>query len=787
MLNSNFHARKQNYFTKITQNFMIFSIALVVIISGISAVVLVARAYNGEKTDRLEQEQQRFDGSSFFLYLSLYGPFLPIGIYAALDIIFLLKRNFLESSYSDPNTEVKVLDPNTLPNLGQVSYCFLDKTGTLTKGDFEVKNINSNGKNYYIDAGLIKETLASRNTVSKSPAHKENLIVHPCINLETEMELGIVIHPQQTCDIFENGLEYKDKIGDNSEFVNDFLTEGSDSQLTELARCLALCHSCRTVKDIADGHAYEAPNPEDMAILRFAQLLHYEFEGVNRLDNPSVYRVREKNAVNAYNVLAVNEFSRRFSICFREPSADSDSPATLFVRGSEASMREKLMLDEHELETFNGIMARNTAQGYRTIVFAKRELSTLEADEFSEKYKNLKNRLENQDSKLEQLADEYESKLKLVGIVGMQDKTNPFALETLSTMREAGLNCWMLTGDTFEQALSTSYLLEFIAEQQDVHFLNASRHDETRAQIHRVLTSINKRINTTPSSLPQTENEDKNHHLRSPCVVISGEAWQTIIRDEYLLSNFAFICAVSSTVIGYMLTPKNKQEIVEMVKKRFPGRPITLGIGDGLKDALMMQTADISIEIADGKKHTTNAGDIRIKSLQVMKDLLLFHGSNFSQKIEISIILFFFKSYLLGFPIFFYNWYCSFTGTELIQSNLVFLYMFLSTSLPLIFLAVSNPADSPTDSERATALYMARKRQPKRIFQLFVFKAVFESLIQASIIFYMAIYSIQKLSSQDGLNSSLEIIGLEIFYGMTVISNIWVKKFSFLLPYQTFP
>src|SRR5690606_18337822 len=98
-----------------------------------------------------------------------------------------------------------------------------------------------------------------------------------------------------------------------------------------------------------------------------------------------------------------------------------------------------------------------------------------------------------------------------------------------------------------------------------------------------------------------------------------------------------------------------------------------------------------------------------------------------------------------------------------------------------------NPADSPTDSERMTALYMARKRQPKRIFQLFVFKAVFESLIQASIIFYMAIYSIQKLSSQDGLNSSLEVIGREIFYGMTVISNIWVRKFSFLLPYQTFP
>ena len=54
-----------------------------------------------------------------------------------------------------------------------------------------------------------------------------------------------------------------------------------------------------------------------------------------------------------------------------------------------------------------------------------------------------------------------------------------------------------------------------------------------------------------------------------------------------------------------------------MVKNRFTGGPITMAIGDGLNDALMLQAADIGIEIeGTNLGHPVNAGDIKIKSFK---------------------------------------------------------------------------------------------------------------------------------------------------------------------------
>lgn len=55
-----------------------------------------------------------------------------------------------------------------------------------------------------------------------------------------------------------------------------------------------------------------------------------------------------------------------------------------------------------------------------------------------------------------------------------------------------------------------------------------------------------------------------------------------------------------------------------MIKAHFPGNPTVLAIGDGYNDALMMQEADVSIEVLNvGKKQKdffpeVNAGDILV-------------------------------------------------------------------------------------------------------------------------------------------------------------------------------
>ena len=77
-------------------------------------------------------------------------------MYASLDLITLMQRFNIQRTYAkaaqkDPELAIKVLNPDAIPNLGQVSYCFIDKTGTLTTGDFQVKNVITTSKSYRVD------------------------------------------------------------------------------------------------------------------------------------------------------------------------------------------------------------------------------------------------------------------------------------------------------------------------------------------------------------------------------------------------------------------------------------------------------------------------------------------------------------------------------------------------------------------------------------------------------------------------------------------------------------
>ena len=58
-----------------------------------------------------------------------------------------------------------------------------------------------------------------------------------------------------------------------------------------------------------------------------------------------------------------------------------------------------------------------------------------------------------------------------------------------------------------------------------------------------------------------------------------------------------------------------------MVKSNFPSAPTVIAVGDGFNDALMLQEADVGIEVLNkGSKGKTfkpqvNAGDILVSSL----------------------------------------------------------------------------------------------------------------------------------------------------------------------------
>lgn len=890
MQNANYSISKPSYFEKITDTYLAFTAILVLAMSIISTIVFIARAADLQDTLKTEGS----DSLRFFSYIVLYSPFLPIALYGSLDIITLLQRYALQRKFkkiaqNDPNSAVTVLNPEAIPNLGQVSYCLIDKTGTLTTGNYKIRTLITGAKHYVFDGeditspGLlpIKTTrghIASRPVVDTQPRNevrdKPNQLDHSVdIEIHTNEEGGHhktspkagefkfredlearfngLVHQDQgqgaqgqrnfeetkeaaspttnrvsfkietdivpthknammkaqprkeghssTRDVDTPKSVYFDALGSitlrddlfktNSklQLISDL--EYSDKHLNELAKGMSLCHAARThYKD--DRYQFETANPEDIALLKLARSLGYEFEFSNRVDNPTIFQVRVHGHEEKYNILGVNEFSykrRRVSVCVRDPDHHNGDPAMLYVKGTDKSMRDRITFERKELDVFNSLIAKNNEQGLKTIVLARRALTGTEADGFYKKYQSLKGSLYNSEEGLEQLADETENKLELLGIIGIQDEPQPWAKFTLDKLRKSNIKCWMVTGDTMEQAVSAGYEFGFFEERKDLYYINEGEYSEVRTQVRNILHQIKRKMDEKEGRLDsgtgvkltasvKTTTVGRGRDVFRASVVLSGEAWKIILRDQYLYSNFAFICSITGTLVAHSMTPLQKKKLILMIKNRFAGSQIIMGVGDGLNDALMLQNSDIGVEVHNANNpHPANAGDVKISSLKTLAELLLVDGRNYSFKIQQSVNYIFYKSFFIGFPLFLFNWFCSFTGSAQFESMLIFMYSFAFTFFPILVHGAMGSSESSAVLMHFPALYLDCRIQRYKATSRFLFDVVIKSVIHSAIVFYLTMYCVQNSLGRDGKNPEFDIGMLVQYYAIIIITNLDVS------------
>ena len=593
---------------------------------------------------------------------------------------------------------------------------------------------------------------------------------------------------------------------DTEDFINSF-KETNNKSTAHLLKALSLCHMARsTYNSEVKDKVPEAARPEELVLVNFGAMLGHSFYNSNSPENPTLYTVQvkgEKQKVE-YQVLGLNKFShkrKRTSICIRDSDERTDESATLYVKGSAEAMLGRSVFDKNTQYVLDQTVTKNKKDGMRTIVVAQRKLEASKARDFQARYQGFKSSLVSREDDLEQLADEFENDLEVLALIGIKDTPRDDAMNALTTLRSAGIKTWMVTGDSLDQAISAGYEFSFINDARGAYYINQSDYSGIRIAIRDALSNLKEKVrdsNTNAIGLDQgakdygkrrttitggkTTFEGEDREKLKNTIVVSGKAWQIISADEYLYSNFAFLCAISSTVVAYDMSPIHKRNLVRVINKRFPRKPMTLAIGDGINDILMLQAADFSIELQgctkESERHLLNAGDIRIKSLKPLKELLVVHGRNFSYRVQESIIYLFSKSYLIGFPLFFYNWYSSFTGATQYESMLVFMYSFVFTFFPIIFFAGMGSDQSYLILMNYPALYTDGKITQYYFGRRFVLESVLKPLLQSAIIYYVTVYVLRSGLNSDGHTTSFAIIMLAQYYAMIVLSNLEVNTFS---------
>lgn len=586
----------------------------------------------------------------------------------------------------------------------------------------------------------------------------------------------------RTMSIIDENFE-KHNEGD---YLKDCHT-GVEEELHRFIRALALCHGARSKysENTDFNRIYESSHPEDLALIELGTLSGKSFQVSNRPDNPSEYTTRHKGEEVKYSILGVNDFSydrKRFSIVAKP--LGKDIPAYIYAKGSAVSMKSVLDMTDVEATYYDSCVSRLQREGYKVIVLAGKELQKEEEDDYYKKYQSCKMSLYSQTEELETLAKTVEQELKWVGVIALEDELRPDASEMVQSLHQAKIKTWLVTGDNQENATNVSYSTNIINEKTHLYHLKFDNAEDGKAVIRNTLTNIKKSLpvideDSSPASfhkhftgISQDSSTRENPEM---AVIFSGDIIDIIWKDAYLQTNFTFLCALSKSVIGYRLTPNHKKLLTLFAKSRLPGSPTVMAIGDGHNDKLMLECADVGLELkSEHVIGSLNTGDIQISCLSSVSQLLFIEGRVLCEKIEKTIHFAFYKSFVIGFIIFFFNCFSQAVGTLLFDSMFVFLYSFLFTFFPPLVYGISDQSEPKEILLTYPALYLDGKHRRGKAWKNFLIQSLGEGFISSCIIFWIVIYTVNAAVSKEGYTSSLGMSSLVQYYSLIVIMNFKV-------------
>ena len=118
----------------------------------------------------------------------------------------------------------------------------------------------------------------------------------------------------------------------------------------------------------------------------------------------------------------VNGYSndrKRFSILINHPK---NSTSTLLVKGIDESMRNFIEFGDSYEPVYQNTIEENNKRGLKTYIFAKRVFSEEQTKFLMERYASCKRNLVDQEIGLQQLAEDMETSLKVVAIIGFKNQ-----------------------------------------------------------------------------------------------------------------------------------------------------------------------------------------------------------------------------------------------------------------------------------------------------------------------------------------------------------------------------
>lgn len=572
---------------------------------------------------------------TFWSAMILFQNLIPISLYVTIEIAKILQAFFIfmdiDLYYEDHDQPCVPKNWSIADDLGQISYIFSDKTGTLTMNKMEFRKCDIRGMVYgeAVSVGFPRLCLV--------PANLNGTAVKPTHN-HVDAGQSMNVHfgnspPVPSTTTFHDAHLLADMSSDSV----------CAQDIDRFFKCLALCHTVATSIDPTTGAInYSSESPDEQALILSARDVGYVLK--ERTQRSIAIEIH--GTVETYTLLQVLDFNsarKRMSVIVKKDGTDQ---VLLLTKGADSMIYPRLAADDAVIkgQTWTNL-EKFAEEGLRTLCLAQRLIPPDEYQRWQQDYDAAASALTGREAALDAVYDAIECDLELLGATAIEDRLQDSVPECIALLREAGINIWVLTGDKVETAITIGYSCNLLEAHME---LIVVRDAQTASKAYEQLKVAKARVTG-----PQNPDVAISFGL-----VVDGETIKHAFETEEGSLELLEVGLHCRSVICCRVTPKQKALVVRLAKKHLGC--MCLAVGDGANDVGMIQEANVGVGIAGAEGlQAAMASDYVIGQFRFLAKLLLVHGRWSYMRCSEMILNFFYKSIVWVFSLF---WYQCFAG-----------------------------------------------------------------------------------------------------------------------------
>uniref|UniRef100_A0AAY5ES70 Phospholipid-transporting ATPase n=1 Tax=Electrophorus electricus TaxID=8005 RepID=A0AAY5ES70_ELEEL len=647
--------------------------------------------YEGTKVMAFVPQQNEDTAFSSFLtfwsYIIILNTVVPISLYVSMEVIRLGNSYYINWDrlmfHTGSGTAAEARTTTLNEELGQIRYVFSDKTGTLTQNIMCFHKCSINGK-----------------------AYEDSVI-----------------------DMMMVDFSFNSLADPRFQFYDNNLLEAVKLETLEVHsffRLLAICHTVMAEEKNNDL-VYQAQSPDEGALVTAARNFGFVF----RLRTPESVCVVEMGVPRTYELLAILDFNnvrKRMSVIVRSP----EGKLALYCKGADTIIYKRLH-DRAEESIFAG-------EGLRTLVLAYKDLDEEYFSEWKQRHHQASTALEGREDKLNQLYEEIEKDLLLIGATAIEDKLQDGVSQTIEQLAKADIKIWVLTGDKQETAENIGYSCNLLREEMDdIFIVAADSPEEVRQELRCVewCEAYERDVQVT----------ERWHGTEIKGLLILGIIFAYALEGSMELEFLRTAC-MCKTVICCRVTPMQKAQVVELVKKY--KQAVTLAIGDGANDVSMIKAAHIGVGISGQEgMQAVLSSDFSFAQFRYLQRLLLVHGRWSYLRMCKFLRYFFYKNFTFTFVHFWFAFFCGFSAQTVYDETFIALYNLMYTALPVLGMGLFDQDVSDGWSLEYPQLYEPGQRSLYFSKGAFI-KCALHSCYSSLVLFFVPYAAVRDSVSTDG-------------------------------------